>query len=78
MIILAVSPPPTAKTVGPAITLTSSYVADRQHQTTVSGIDDHAWFLTETWKAGEAEADSDIVAGRVEYFDNEDEFLNSL
>lgn len=39
---------------------------------------EHAWFFTESWKAGEAEASSDIIAGRVEYFDNEDDFLNSL
>lgn len=34
--------------------------------------DDQAWFWTPSWKAGEAEADRDIAAGRVKELSPED------
>jgi antitoxin PrlF len=37
-----------------------------------------AWFWTPTWQAGEVEADMDIAAGRMETFENEDDFLKSF
>ena len=37
-----------------------------------------AWFWTPSWQAGEAEADRDIAAGRMEQFESEDDFLKSL
>lgn len=37
-----------------------------------------AWFWTPAWQAGEAEASADIGAGRVETYDDEEDFLASL
>jgi AbrB family looped-hinge helix DNA binding protein len=37
-----------------------------------------AWFWAPTWQAGERQASEDIEAGRVETFDNDEDFLNSL
>ena len=37
-----------------------------------------AWFWTPTWQSGEAQADADIAAGRMEVFENEDGLLKSL
>jgi AbrB family looped-hinge helix DNA binding protein len=37
-----------------------------------------AWFWTEEWQAGEAEADADIEAGRVTRYDTDEDFLASL
>ncbi|WP_323747500.1 AbrB/MazE/SpoVT family DNA-binding domain-containing protein [Catenulispora rubra] len=39
---------------------------------------DQAWFWTPEWQAMEAEAESDKVAGRVERFASDEEFLASL
>ena len=39
---------------------------------------DQAWFWTEEWQAGEAEADADIATGRVTRFDTDEDFLASL
>lgn len=39
---------------------------------------DQAWFWTESWQRGEAEASDDIAAGRIEQFDHEAIFLKSL
>lgn len=57
--------------------MASSYMAGVQNQRMVS-LDDDSWFFSQSWQAGEAEATADIAHGRVDYFDNEDEFLNSL
>lgn len=37
-----------------------------------------AWFWTPSWQGGEAEASSDIAAGRTEVFDSDEDFLASL
>jgi AbrB family looped-hinge helix DNA binding protein len=37
-----------------------------------------AWFWTPSWQRGEAEAETDIAAGRVSIFKSDDEFLASL
>jgi predicted DNA-binding protein len=39
---------------------------------------DQAYFWSETWQAGEREADEDIAAGRVETFGTMDELLADL
>lgn len=39
---------------------------------------DQAWFWTESWQRGEAEASDDIASGRVERFEDTDIFLKSL
>jgi len=39
---------------------------------------DQAWFWTERWQQMEQEAQDDIAAGRVETFDDNDEFLADL
>jgi len=39
---------------------------------------DQAWFWTDEWLAGEAEADADIAAGRCEFFGSDEEFLAAL
>ena len=39
---------------------------------------DQAWFWTKEWPAMEAEADADKVAGRVERFTSDEDFLSSL
>ncbi len=37
-----------------------------------------AWFWTPEWQAGEREADEDIAAGRGEFFESGEAFLESL
>lgn len=37
-----------------------------------------AWFWSEAWQRGEAEASRDIKAGRVKTYESDDEFLHSL
>lgn len=37
-----------------------------------------AWFWTPAWQAGERDAASDLAAGRMERFDDEEEFLTAL
>ena len=37
-----------------------------------------AWFRTPGWQAGEREASLDIAQGRVEVFESEGDFLDSL
>jgi AbrB family looped-hinge helix DNA binding protein len=37
-----------------------------------------AWYWTPEWQAGEREVDEDIAAGRVETFDNADDFIADL
>jgi AbrB family looped-hinge helix DNA binding protein len=37
-----------------------------------------AWFWTAEWQAGEAEAEADLTAGRMETFDSGDEFVGAL
>ena len=39
---------------------------------------DQAWFWTPEWQAKEREADEDLAAGRVTYYDSSEEFLASL
>lgn len=39
---------------------------------------DQAWFWTPEWQAKEAEADADMVAGRVRRFESGEEFLAAL
>ena len=39
---------------------------------------DQAYFWTPEWQAGEAEAQADIDAGRVECYDSVQDFLDSL
>lgn len=39
---------------------------------------DEAWFWTDRWQAMEREADEDIAAGRVTYFENVDDFIAHL
>jgi len=39
---------------------------------------DQAWFWTEEWQQGEAEATADYAAGRAESFDSAEAFLRSL
>ncbi len=37
-----------------------------------------AWYWTPEWQAKEREADEDIAAGRVEYFDSDEAFIAAL
>ncbi|MPZ68025.1 MAG: AbrB/MazE/SpoVT family DNA-binding domain-containing protein [Actinobacteria bacterium] len=37
-----------------------------------------SWFWTPNWQAGERDASADIAAGRVETFESDEEFLDSL
>jgi len=37
-----------------------------------------AWFWTRKWRRREREADQDLRAGRVERYDSDEEFLESL
>lgn len=37
-----------------------------------------AWFWTPEWQAGEREASLDITAGRVDVFETDQDFLDSL
>lgn len=39
---------------------------------------DQAWFWTAAWQRGEREADAEIVAGQLERFGGNDEFLAAL
>ncbi|MGH2843289.1 MAG: hypothetical protein ACRDKL_06835 [Solirubrobacteraceae bacterium] len=39
---------------------------------------DQTWFWTKRWQTMEQEAEGDITAGRVETFDNADEFVADL
>lgn len=39
---------------------------------------DQAWFWTDSWQSGEAEATRDIIEGRTEVFKDDDSFLASL
>jgi len=39
---------------------------------------DQAWFWSESWQAGEREADEDIAAGRGEQFASGEDFLARL
>jgi hypothetical protein len=40
--------------------------------------DTQAWFETDEWQRGEAEADADIAAGRVTRYDSEQAFFDAL
>src|SRR5438874_1993842 len=37
-----------------------------------------AWFWSPEWQSGERKAESDLAAGRVEVFDDGDEFIRAL
>lgn len=37
-----------------------------------------AWFWTPEWQTGEREASADIASGRVDVYENDDDFLASL
>jgi len=37
-----------------------------------------AWFWTPEWQEGEREADADVAAGNVEFFDSGEEFVAAL
>lgn len=39
---------------------------------------DQAWYWTDQWQRGEAEADADLAAGRGTVHQNEDDFLAAL
>jgi hypothetical protein len=39
---------------------------------------DQLWYWTEAWQEGEREADADIAAGRVTYFDSDEAFRAAL
>ncbi|HVB26370.1 MAG TPA: AbrB/MazE/SpoVT family DNA-binding domain-containing protein [Mycobacteriales bacterium] len=39
---------------------------------------DQAWFWTESWLAGEREANEDLAAGRVDTFDSADDMFKAL
>lgn len=50
----------------------------RQHLDGEARDPDQTWFWTPEWQAKEREADADIAAGRVTYFDSDEAFLDAL
>ncbi len=57
---------------------TRAAYASGPQQSTLNLVPENAWFFDHSWQAGEAEAENDIKAGRLTFYESDEAFIGSI